>query len=482
MMKKGSCFLICIILVQICCCGFAGNNARKLLTARTVKIDTIFKYYQDRTPESIASEIELNGFEGVYYMVIDERKVSKELVAELQSRGMPVAALFFAASIYDNNDTFPAGWQNWLVEFTTNDMKEFKFLSFVHKDYRDWMKTRIVNDFKKFGFDGFTFCEPMYAIFDGPTKTPVLYGDVSKTFQTVFMNETGNTAFPDFNDANSPNYFKKNTALYNDLVNFRIKTVNDFYGEIVNGKNGLRENFPNIIVATWSLGVDIENALEKLREWEGCDTESMVKCVRPDIHFVQTHAPDWIKPQLRGDYCKTYRDFFAAAKKAKPDVKIGVQTDVGSLPSMRRDPNWLSEFYKTCQSENVDTTTYYEFSIRWEIYSQPPVLKKKEFIKPNILKLYFDQRLAKSNKEIVAGRTIYSQTGKEYAVSDVKVDGNILYLTLNKTIEVPTKLIIPLGCICNDPSVRWPLSQLEPKPYGPVNAIAADFREEFLIQ
>jgi hypothetical protein len=43
-------------------------------------------------------------------------------------------------------------------------------------------------------------------------------------------------------------------------------------------------------------------------------------------------------------------------------------------------------------------------------------------------------------------------------------------------------LTIPIGQVCDDPSVRMPLSHREPKPYGPVNVIAEDYYEKFSLQ
>lgn len=43
------------------------ERREKLLHGRTVQIDTAFPYYHNRSNESIASELRVNGFDGVYY-------------------------------------------------------------------------------------------------------------------------------------------------------------------------------------------------------------------------------------------------------------------------------------------------------------------------------------------------------------------------------------------------------------------------------
>ena len=61
----------------------------------------------------------------------------------------------------------------------------------------------------------------------------------------------------------------------------------------------------------------------------------------------------------------------------------------------------------------------------------------------------------------------------DYTVLSGVVDGNLLKLTLTALPSSGESLTVPVGGIADDPSVRLPLSQHEPKPNGRVNRIPA---------
>ncbi len=444
-------------------------RVKKLLSAKTTQISTDFPYYQNRSAASIASELEVNGFDGVYYFATSDRVIIPGLVGELQRRGLAVGLMTLPSLVYwsekNLEERLPAGWRNWMIQFTDDRMKDFRFVGFVHPEYNAWYKPYLVKMLKDHGFDGFTFAEIMYPIYDGPERAKPLYGDVNPAFQAAFKKATGNTGFPNFIDPADPDYFKTNTKLYRELVEYRVKTINDFYDDIINGAGGARENVPGIVFATWTLGINIPDGVAKLREWEGNDIGAMIRQVKPDMHFIQTHAPDWLNPKLPGDYVNGYKPFFDAIRAADPGLKVGLQTDVGSRGAMRRDPAWMKDFYRTCREQGVDSTTYYEFCLRWEVYNTAPELRKirKE---GEELVLIFDQRLAAEAARVMAGRKI----GK-YGVLGAEADGNTIRLKLDAMPAAGERLTVPVGGIADDPAVRLNLSNVPPMPKGPVNRV-----------
>jgi hypothetical protein len=340
------------------------------------------------------------------------------------------------------------------MEFTNNVMDEYKLMSFVHKDYIIWMKNRVVELINKNGFDGFTFAEVMYPISDGLERNNVLYGDISPVFQNAFKESTRNTVFPEFVDRNKPNYYKKIPKIYNDLVKFRVKTVNDFYNEVINGTEGVREKCPGAFVATWTLGIALPNGVEKLREWEGNEILSMIRQVKPDMHFIQTHAPDWLNPILKANYPLQYKPFFIAVKKADPNMPIGFQADLGSTPVARRSLGWQKVFYKTCDQLKLDSTTYYEFSLRWAIYNEPPLLFKATAISNDTIELCFDKRLSKDCVNLfISKKMVSSDDGNTFIVKSAEVDGNLLKIVLDKNIS-SKQISVDIGGIKDTPEYR----------------------------
>ena len=70
---------------------------------------------------------------------------------------------------------------------------------------------------------------------------------------------------------------------------------------MINGRGGVREQCPGKFIATWTLGINLPDGVTKLREWEGSDIPAIIRRVRPDLHFVQIHAPDWMSAALPPD-------------------------------------------------------------------------------------------------------------------------------------------------------------------------------------
>jgi hypothetical protein len=458
--------------------------AKKLLKGRTVQVDFGFPPYKDRSAASIADEISVNGYEGVYYFVVSDIATRKDIIVELQKRGIPVAVMVIASGAYLPVNERPADWEKWRMQFTNNVLDIYQLISYVHKDYAVWMKHRVVNLIKKYGIDGFTFAEAMYPIADGLEQTNVLYGDISPAFQAAFKNDTGNSVFPEFVDKSKPNYYKKIPKVYKALIEYRIKTVNDFYNEVINGAGGVREKCPGVFVATWTMAINLPNGDKKLREWEGNDTPSMIRKIKPDMHFIQTHAPDWSNPALKGDYPKLYKPFFDLVKKTDPKMPIGFQADFVSNENIRRNPKWVELFYKTCDQMWLECTTYYEFGLRWNIYHEPPRLCKVRQVWKNEIVLSFDQRISKDCENIVVGRKmIISDYGRGYNVKQADVDGNLLKLILDQDISGERQVTLQLGGIKDDPAYRYERpggGQIMLK--GEVNVVQDGFSKTMLIE
>jgi hypothetical protein len=430
--------------------------------------------YKDRSARSIAEEIIANGYEGVLYFVTSDKGIRKDVIEELQKRDIPVAALICASGTYMPEDERIKDWKKYRMEFTNNSMDQYKLMTFIDKDYLAWMKNRVVTILNKNGFDGFTFAEVMFPIANGLENEKVLYGDISPAFQAAFKKETGNTVFPEFVNKNKSNYYKKIPNVYNDLVEYRVKVINNFYSEVVNGKDGVREKCPRIFVASWSQGIGDANGVKNLREWEGNDAASMIKAVKPDMHFIQTHWIDWSNKEIKGDYPLLYKPFFDAIKKADPNMPIGLQADFVSQTDARRPLDWQELFYKTCNQLGIDTTTYYVFCMRWAVYNDPPLLCKATLVSKDTVELCFDQRISKNCGKIVIGRKIATDDGKSFTIKSADVDGNLLKVVLDGELS-GKKITVNISGIKDAPEYRFP-------PKGKVNVIPSETVTSITLQ
>ncbi|MEN6383959.1 MAG: DUF4434 domain-containing protein [Phycisphaerales bacterium] len=330
-------------------------------------------YMQGRSAESIASELSVNGMESVFLLPNGNDGFVPGMITALHDRGIGAGLMLFASSVYGPK---PAGWQAWRMEFLGSS--DDSHVGFIHPGYREWMKQRAVNICNANGIDAITFAEPMYPIYDGIIKNPIVYADVSSAYQEIFKADTGESNFPDFTNPSSPDYFETNIALYQKLVEHRIGSITNYFDEIVNGTGGLRQSAPDTLVVTWSLACSKKpnGGVQILPEWEGNDAYSIVKKTKPDIHYYQTHWPDWCDPTTTPEHVYKYVDNFKEAWRAMPDVRVGVQDDFGSKANTRRGDEYYSAFLTACQASNVSNSTYYCFDIRPAIYEDAPQLKR----------------------------------------------------------------------------------------------------------
>lgn len=107
----------------------------------------------------------------------------------------------------------------------------------------------------------------------------------------------------------------------------------------------------------------------------------------------------------------------------------------------------------------MDTTTYYEFGLRWEIYSLPPRLCEIRR-DGDTLSLVFDQRLGAESAKLMKGREL---KGKERScrIAECRWDGNLLRLKLDTLPAVGEVLTVPVGGVagpilrCVSPPPTW---------------------------
>ena len=432
-------------------------------------------YYQNRSAESIASEIEANGFDCIHYLVLDPQNINNRLLEELHKRNIGVWASVFATNVYGSKKDLPAKGNQWEMEFVNQSKQGYTHLSFVHKDYCRKMKERLVKLLKMHPFDGFVFMETHFPVLGRLDDPAASFGDISQAFQEQFKRATGNVLFPNFTDPSDSNYYKNSRELFEDLVAYRVKGINDFYNEIINGDNGLRVNFPDLVVGTWSMALSHENSLEFLRTWEGQDAVAMVSLVQPDVHFFQTHWPDWIRPDLPPDYARQYKPFIDSVKQVAPNIHIGLQADIGSHDNMRKTRSWYDDFVKYSRESGIDTTTAYEFILRWEVYHSPPKLIKSILSSPTRQKLIFDQVIdPKSARQLLQREITGYASGNGYIITEVNTDGNMVILSTDRPVESREMLAYPVGGLSDYPEARFPINsngKTSVEKYGPVNSL-----------
>ncbi|NPV47601.1 MAG: hypothetical protein HPY69_11625 [Armatimonadetes bacterium] len=442
----------------------------RVTPARAVQMDTGFAYYQGRSAASIAAEVAANGYDTIHLICLTDSINPPDLADAAHAAGLKVWGGFFPSGVYMAEARFPPESREWHMEFTGRGIGGYRFLSYVHPGYQAWWKAHLTRFYSRYNLDGLVWYEVHYPTQQGMTAyglSPV-FGDVSPGFQAAFRRATGRRVFPDFTDPQSPSYYQTDRNLYGDYVEFRVNSVIAFQREVLDGPGGFRRAFPGVPFAGWTIVIRHDGGLEALRENEAQDPARLVAELWPDMHFLQTHAPDWSARQLGPDYVRHYAPYAAAARAADPQIPLGVQADVGSTLPWRRDPEWMAGFERACRHLGAETTTYYEFSLRWEVYFAAPKAVSGTVAADGRATIVFDQRIAPASCAFLEGHELPGG-GR---VSEVAVDGNLLHFRI--TGPASNEPVIPIGGITDEPTVRYPLmGRPESEAQGPTNAVPA---------
>lgn len=428
----------------------------------TIQIDPSFAYYLNRSEESVASELELAGYRTVRYFVTDEGKVNRRLVEAMRARGMQVWAMVLGNGVYSTSH-LPADWPEWQMTLLKPVQDGFFRLSPFSHRYITWKKQALAGLIRTVPFNGVEIAEPYFPEWNG-LQTGV-YGDVGPFARAAFRRFSGGE-MPEFRYRSSPYYYKKDVGRYLLWIEFRVQAVNGFLNELINGAGGVRETKPDIRVATWSVAVNARDALSRVREEQGIDAAEMIRTVRPDLHVVQTHWPDWMRAKLAPDYAKAYRPFIDQIRASHPSLPLGLQADIGSIRPIRRSREWLRRFAAAAGELGYAMWTAYEYHIGHYMYTEPPVPVRAERQGAGRILLEFSKRIDPETAADSRNYTCYESGRKlEPALQAVKVDGNRAIL---RAEAFPAKgLSIRVKTIRDTPSL-WLL------PNQPCNETPAD--------
>lgn len=405
-------------------CGLSGPS---------IEIDPTFSYYLDRSVESVADEIAANGYRTVHYFVVNERSVNGPLIKAFRARGIAVWALVVGNGSY-SVDGWPSDWPDWQMQLLKPiDLGGFHFFSPFSHAYVDWKKQLLAGLVRDYPFDGLEIAEPYFPEWNGIASGD--YGDVGPLAQAVFQQEYGLT-IPDFTGPSAPDYYHTDTARYQKWIQFRVDAVNRYLNELFNGPGGVRATRRDVLVGTWSLGIDAgPDSVALEREYQGLDAGAMIDAVRPDVHIIQTNWPDWVRPDLPADYVRTYQPFVDQIRAHNDSTPIGVQADIGSQLAMARDDAWIGTFDRTIPELGLSTWTAYEYHIGGYMYDDPPEPKSAIRHTDGTIEISFQKRIDAASAMRPGSFTLIT-SGARHAIapSNVAVDGNRVILSCDRPI------------------------------------------------
>ncbi|GAA3406398.1 N-acyl-D-glucosamine 2-epimerase [Paenibacillus hodogayensis] len=405
----------------------SGGKARRGLYGPSIQVDPLFPYYKNRSPESVAEEIAAAGYAIVHYFVVNEMNINGELLRAFRDRGMFVWAMALGNGTF-STENYPEGWTDWRMGLLKPCDDGYERFSYFCEPYVQW-KTKAIGDMlSRYPFDGIEIAEPYFPEWDGIRRG--VYGDVGPYARDAFRRRCGSD-MPDFVHPRSPQYYKKNKDVYEKWVQLRVEAVNEFVDRVINGTGGARAVEPDIAVATWSLAVDDgSESIGLLREMQGLDAPSMIARVKPDMHVLQTHWPDWTKPSLPSDYVRRYEPFVRHIRGEHASLPLAVQADIGSSKTMIKGREWLSGFHRTAKRLGYASWTAYEFHIGGTMYEMPPFPFRGIRSGERELMVSFTKRIDPESCRSLASRFgILDRDGHRFIDPDLlRVDGNRLYI------------------------------------------------------
>lgn len=420
------------------------------LPKRSIQISLGFPYNNRRSAASLVSEAKVNGYDTIFLILKEKEVLPEGLVEEAKKEGLQVYGSFFGPGTFMPDKLFGPESQAWRMEFTAK--RGMRYFSYVHDGYRQWWKTYLNEIYDRHPFDGFVFYESYYGTRAGRMcfGQPPYFGDVSSGFIAEFQKCTGRGDFPNFTDPASPDYYLTDRELYADYVEFRIKSIVDFHREIWDGDGGLRQRHPEVTFATWTIALAGDGAIGEMREFQAQDGARLVSELTPDYHFFQSHWPDWMPEQQPPTYVKDYAPYVKSVRSVYPALPLAVQGDYASTMPFRRSPEWVRAFEQAAAAAGFDCTTFYELSVRSEVYYQAPKAVEATLNAAGAGRIVFDQVVAADAAQKLIGQ--HPADGLE--VTEGSVDGNWINFKVSGQPQAGTKAVLKLDGIADEPSVR----------------------------
>lgn len=426
------------------------ERAASPLYGFSVQVDPGFGYYKNRSPRSIAEEVRANGYSTVHLVVTNEEAIDPALVRALRREGLAVWYLTFGNGVY-STASCPQGWEAWKM-VTRSDLEGkpladgYTRFCLNNPAYRAWKKQRMARVLREHRFQGVEIAEPHWPEYPG-ISSPA-YGcfcaHCRTAFRAMFPEEPD---LPDIVHPDSPRNPARNPALWAKWLRFRQATLTSFLNDLVNGPGGIRQTAPGAKVCTWTLALSEPDGVRKVREIHGEDAAEVVRVVRPDAHMLQTHWPDWVKPELKPDYVEAYRPFLDPVRKAAPSLPLLIQADIGSWKQNRRSWQWIHAFEAACRRIGASGATLYEYFIGGYMYTDTPRIAEVRRDGEGF-RLLFTKRL----DPVTAGDASHYSTDRG-RIESVRVDGSTVILRL-AGVRAGERVALTVRDIADDPTRR----------------------------
>lgn len=342
------------------------NNVKSLFLNENniecgVYVDPLLSTYSNLhlSPKEVANLIKDYGFNTVHLVVVDVSNNATSFSNLLKSYvdAFHSEKTLVILTVYPPTDEI--AWKThpeWRQKFLNGESKyDWRvYLAPTNDEFVSYYLENVKRLLKAYNFDGIELAECWYEVDAGPSNS--YYADFSNSMRQKFKEVSGVDPLELFNSS-SPNYYLKDVQTYDKWVNFRIKVITNFMKRIIEAAKEVNPNIRTYVMYLPDVGQNYST-----REYHAQDLEAIIKDVSPDYVVIETAWQDWIKVDLSPDYVKLYADHYLKEIKDEK-IKVIVQTDVGSVPQMRRNLEWVKEFANNATSYGFKGVVFYEFSV-----------------------------------------------------------------------------------------------------------------------
>lgn len=363
--------ILSILFILFCCPGYAFYSLKDefcssnkvpvyKIKGNSIQIDPHVLYSLKITPDSLIRDLKRAKITSVHFIVVnkwdgrkDDNLFRMEYFRALKKNKIAVWLMLPGNCMYDQ---LPKSWE---MEFLKPYPEEnLRFYSFHNEEYIEWQEQRIKRIFENYEFDGIGFAESYFPEWN-TINTNGHYGDVSLFARKKFTKDYLQLDIPVF----SIDSILNNAELFSQWQDYRAEAILNFN---IRMKNAVKKANKNTIYATWAIAV-LGGSISEIRKHYGLDLIELAKKVSPDVFFIQTSYNEWGNPTLPSNYLTGYEYAKEAIKKANPNIRIGIQTDIASLsfhnPGVGiRLPNWWLEFMNLATDNGYYTNTSYEYA------------------------------------------------------------------------------------------------------------------------
>lgn len=382
--------------------------AASAAAAPSVVVNPELPYWKGRSVESIAEEIKANGYSEVRLACSGDPAALRDLTKAFHSAEIKTWLLVDLTAMPSSG--LPNGWEAWKMKLRKPSKEGARdYLCPNNAAYVDWRRKQLVSALSEQPFLGVDLSGAFFPSENGPEDEG--YGcfcdSCLAAFKKMYPDSTGP---PDFENSDSPRYWKTDATLYEKWGGFRVASIVGVVDALVIGEDGIRKKCPGVKIAVWHPGAADPQA---------------VKRVKPDVLVIETNRSDWTKPDLSAGYPTGYKHIVDAIHEIAAGVPVMLQTDIGSIQDSRRTRLWMNDCAKRAQGAGFADVVFHEYSLGDYVYSEPLTLLKAVLDEGKI-RLVFNKRLDSAAASNIGN---YSLTSGQ--VDYARPDGNTVLLSVS---------------------------------------------------